>query len=112
MSVDLLLLAKVEESIVIKVGTAMAKITIIIIISMSVKPWLLLSVFLSFMNDFILNIFLRNGKRMVLKSINEVLLIISAADKNNLAKKFNFPRILHTRIKRRIFRANPKAQSN
>ncbi len=98
MSVDLLLLAKVEESIVIKVGTAMAKITIIIIISMSVKPWLLLSVFLSLMNDFILNIFLRNGKRMILKSINEVLLIISAADKNNLAKKNNSPRIKFSKI--------------
>ena len=98
MTVDLLLLSKVEESTVINVGTAMAKITIIIIISMSVKPWLLLSVFLSFMNDFILNIFLRNGKRMVLKSINEVLLIISAADKNNLAKKINFPRIKFSKI--------------
>ena len=31
------------------------------------------------------NIFLRNGKRMVLKSINDDLLIISVADKNNLA---------------------------
>ncbi len=98
MTVDLLLLSKVEESIVIKVGTAMAKITIIIIISMSVKPWLLLSVFLRFMNDFILNIFLRNGKRTVLKSINDHLLIISASDKNNLAKKFNFSRIKFSKI--------------
>ncbi len=98
MTVDLLLLSKVEESIVIKVGTAMPKITIIIIISMSVKPWLLLSVFLSLMNDFILNIFLRNGKRMVLKSINEVLLIISAADKNNLTKRLNFSRFKFSKI--------------
>ena len=36
--------------------------------------------------------FLRNGKRMVLKSINENdnFLIISAANKNNLAKKVIF----------------------
>jgi len=50
------------------------------------------------MNDFILNIFLRNGKRMVLKSINDHMLIISASDKNNLAKKFNFSRIKFSKI--------------
>ncbi len=67
MTVDLLLLSKVEESTVIKVGTAMAKTTITIITSMSVKPWLLLSIFLGLRNDFIANIFSKKERDGSLK---------------------------------------------
>jgi len=68
------------------VGTAIAKTTITIITSMSVKPWLLLSIFLSFRSDFIEKIF-QEKKGMVVKTINDNLLILSAVDKNNLAKR-------------------------
>jgi len=76
----------------------MAKTTIIIITSMSVKPWLLLSMFLSFRNDFISNIFSRNRTGWFFKTINDDLLIISTADKNNLTKSLFSPGLKFSKI--------------